>query len=115
MGIDDVNTFYGDVIVAYPDLDVGNGIAQSVYYQEGTLKPLTIYKILNQYKKRTCNLELTTLTFRLTKNLQILMAESDFRVPKVWGSPTSAVQQRDLFSSINKPEFTLAKGLSRTD
>ena len=29
-GNDDVNTFYGDVIVAYPDLDVGNGIAQSV-------------------------------------------------------------------------------------
>ena len=32
MGNDDVNTFYGNVIVAYPDLDVGNGIAQSVYY-----------------------------------------------------------------------------------
>ena len=31
VGNDDVNTFYGDVIVAYPDLDVGNGIAQSVY------------------------------------------------------------------------------------
>ena len=30
VGNDDVNTFYGDVIVAYPDLDVGNGIAQSV-------------------------------------------------------------------------------------
>ena len=29
-GNDDVNTFYGDFIVAYPDLDVGNGIAQSV-------------------------------------------------------------------------------------
>ena len=32
VGNDDVNTLYGDVIVAYPDLDVGNGIAQSVYW-----------------------------------------------------------------------------------
>ena len=31
VGNNDVNTLYGDVIVAYPDLDVGNGIAQSVY------------------------------------------------------------------------------------
>ena len=36
MGNDDVNTFYGDVIVAYSDLDVGNGIAQSVYYKKTT-------------------------------------------------------------------------------
>ena len=28
---DDVNTFYGDVIVAYPVPVVGNGITQSLY------------------------------------------------------------------------------------
>ena len=31
VGNDDVNTFYGDVIVAYPVPVVGNGIAQSLY------------------------------------------------------------------------------------
>ena len=30
VGNDDVNTFYGDVIVAYPVPVVGNGIAQSL-------------------------------------------------------------------------------------
>ena len=32
VGNDDVNTFYGDVIVSYPVSVVGNGIAQSLYY-----------------------------------------------------------------------------------
>ena len=32
VGNDDVNTFYGDVIVAYPVPVVRNGIAQSLYY-----------------------------------------------------------------------------------
>ena len=31
VGNDDVNTFYGDVIVAYPVPVVGNGIAQPLY------------------------------------------------------------------------------------
>ena len=31
VGNDDVNTLYGDVIVAYPVPVVGNGIAQSLY------------------------------------------------------------------------------------
>ena len=34
VGNDDVNTFYGDVIVAYPVPVVGNGIAQSLYFQQ---------------------------------------------------------------------------------
>ena len=32
VGNDDVNTFYGDVIVVYPVPVVGNGIAQSLYW-----------------------------------------------------------------------------------
>ena len=34
VGNDDVNSFYGDVIVAYPVPVVGNGIAQSLYFQQ---------------------------------------------------------------------------------
>ena len=37
VGNDYVNTFYGDVIVAYPVPVVGNGIAQSLYCGKGAL------------------------------------------------------------------------------
>ena len=38
VGNDDVNTFYGDVIVAYSVPVVGNGIAQSLLCQRVTFK-----------------------------------------------------------------------------
>ena len=48
VGNDDVNTFYGDVIVAYPVPVVGNGIAQSPTVVNGsranfTQSPLLVF------------------------------------------------------------------------